>query len=51
MDLTDYLFKTQEKFHKHNLCLTGDRLYYLILIPFFKFITLGLFIITKEKKT
>lgn len=50
MDLTNYLFKTQEKFHKHNLWFTRDRLFYQILIPILKIITFYLFVVTKEQK-
>ena len=50
MNLTDYLFKTQEKFRKRNFWFTRDRLFYQILIPLLKFITLCLFIVIKEKK-
>lgn len=50
MDLTYYLLKTQEKFRKRNLWFTRDRLFYQILVPLWKFITLCLFIVIKEKK-
>jgi hypothetical protein len=50
MDLTNYLFKTQDKFRKRNFWFTRDRLFYRILIPILKFITLCLFIVIKDKK-
>lgn len=50
MDLTYYLLKTQEKFRQRNLWCDRDHLLYQILIPFLKFITLCLFITTKDKK-